>query len=392
MSPPPTRGEDDLDRLVADQFCVEIRGGYLLVHDVPYVTSDKEVRRGTIAMSLDRGSGGGPATHVAEFAGDAPCDHEGRPFGFIIGSQRRDLGSGIVVDHRLSGKRHGIAKYTDFFDKVESYVRDLESAAVRLQPGVSARTGRVVDPPIDGGPFLYEDTASSRAGIGAATDKLRLAKVAIVGLGGTGAYILDAVAKTPVMEIHLFDQDFFLQHNAFRAPAAASRELLADVPRKVDRYTDMYSVMRTGVVPHPYHVTSDNVSELDEMDFVFLAVDGGAAKQPIVAALESRGVSFIDTGMGLEELGGSIGGQLRVTTSTPAERDQLHKHVSLADVEVDDDYNRNIQVSDLNMLNAALAVARWKKLVGFYRDYDSEHHRVYVLDGNSIVNERLPGT
>ncbi|WP_318271316.1 ThiF family adenylyltransferase [Sphingobacterium cellulitidis] len=46
--------------------------------------------------------------------------------------------------------------------------------------------------------------------------KLERQKIAIIGLGGTGAYILDMVAKTPVKEIHLFDGDSFDQHNAFR--------------------------------------------------------------------------------------------------------------------------------------------------------------------------------
>jgi hypothetical protein len=40
--------------------------------------------------------------------------------------------------------------------------------------------------------------------------KLELGKIAIIGLGGTGSYVLDLAAKTPVKEIHLFDGDKFL--------------------------------------------------------------------------------------------------------------------------------------------------------------------------------------
>jgi hypothetical protein len=47
-------------------------------------------------------------------------------------------------------------------------------------------------------------------------------------------------------------------------------------------------------------------------------------------------------------------------------------------------------VADLNALNAALAVIRWKKLFGFYSDLEEEHHSVYVIDGNSIANEDSP--
>jgi len=39
------------------------------------------------------------------------------------------------------------------------------------------------------------------------------------------------------------------------------------------------------------------------------------------------------------------------------------------------------------MLNAALAVIKWKKLCAFYVDLDGEHHGVYEIDGNFIHNE-----
>ena len=48
-------------------------------------------------------------------------------------------------------------------------------------------------------------------------------RIGIVGLGGTGSYILDYVSKTRVVEIHLFDGDGYQQHNAFRAPGATTR-------------------------------------------------------------------------------------------------------------------------------------------------------------------------
>ncbi|MDZ7652346.1 MAG: ThiF family adenylyltransferase [Burkholderiaceae bacterium] len=85
------------------------------------------------------------------------------------------------------------------------------------------RTFKTIDSNESESVFLFEDTASSRAGIQPIAQALREYKIAIVGLGGTGAYILDLVAKTHVSEIHLYDADKFRQHNAFRAPGAASR-------------------------------------------------------------------------------------------------------------------------------------------------------------------------
>jgi hypothetical protein len=43
---------------------------------------------------------------------------------------------------------------------------------------------------------------------------------------------LDFVAKTPVEEIHLFDSDVFLQHNAFRAPGAINKERFSEHLKK----------------------------------------------------------------------------------------------------------------------------------------------------------------
>ena len=80
--------------------------------------------------------------------------------------------------------------------------------------------------------FRYMDTASGRAGIGAISEQLATGPVAIVGLGGTGSYILDLVAKTPVREIHLFDGDRFGQHNAFRSPGAPHIDTLRQTPPK----------------------------------------------------------------------------------------------------------------------------------------------------------------
>src|SRR5688572_24496500 len=73
-------------------------------------------------------------------------------------------------------------------------------------------------------PFNYPDTNSSRAGIETLNERFHGQKIAIIGLGGTGSYILDLVTKSPVGEIHLFDGDVFELHNAFRAPGAPGAE------------------------------------------------------------------------------------------------------------------------------------------------------------------------
>ena len=82
-------------------------------------------------------------------------------------------------------------------------------------------------------------------------------------------------------------------------------------------------------------------------------------------------------------------GLSRVTLSTPEKRDHVHSknRVPLVGDDVDDVYSRNIQVVELNALNAALAVIKYKKYFDFYCDLDNEHFSVYTLDGNAINNE-----
>ena len=239
--------------------------------------------------------------------------------------------------------------------------------------------------------FKYIDTASTRAEIGSVTAKLAtVRKVAIVGLGGTGSYVLDFVAKTPVGEIHLFDGDEFLQHNAFRSPGAPSLEELVTKPKKAVYFKGIYDKMRNGIFVHETYIGPENVDELRDMNFVFICLEG-PAKKLIVEKLEEFGIAFIDVGMGVYLSEGSLGGILRTTTSTPTQRDHVRTRISFSDDTDRNEYNVNIQIADLNALNAALAVIKWKKLMGFYQDLDFEHHCTYTIGGNMLRNEDAPG-
>jgi hypothetical protein len=83
---------------------------------------------------------------------------------------------------------------------------------------------------------------------------------------------------------------------------------------------------------------------------------------------------------------GALHGTVRLTSSTTHKRDHLRSRVGLTE-DKNNEYSRNIQIADLNALNAALAVIRWKKLFGFYKDFENEHHCQYDIDGNFIHNE-----
>jgi hypothetical protein len=375
----------DLCRLRDEGYDIEVREKYLLVKSVPYLNSKRETLRGTLVMELQWAGdiAAPPPSHVAYFIGEAPCHEDGRAMTEITtGSNTHDLDKGLTVNQTFSAKPTE-GPYPDFYQKVLRYILIISGP---VDPTVTAQTFPVSEAPPDESVFVYPDTATSRAGISVASHKLELGKLGIVGLGGTGSYILDLVAKTPVCEIHLFDGDVFLNHNAFRAPGAASIEDLRSKLPKVEYFAKSYAKMRRGIIPHPAPVSETNVAKLREMDFIFLSMDGGDLKRLIVEKLLEWGIPFIDVGMGLELKAGSITGILSVTACTKEKNDHAKANISFADATAPNDYSRNIQVADLNALNAVLAVIKWKTTLGFYHDFEHEYSSTYTLDGNRLIN------
>lgn len=239
--------------------------------------------------------------------------------------------------------------------------------------------------------FKYPDTNSSRAKIEYLTRKFRNQKIAIIGMGGTGAYILDQVSKTPVQVIHIYDGDFFLLHNAFRAPGAIAGEKLetANGLKKVDYYFDVYSNMHNGILPHDEYITKENLKVLAELDYVFISVDKNETRHMITEGLKAMGINFIDVGLGVNMLDDSLIGTLRVTSATKEKNDHLGNRIGSEEFN-ENDYATNIQIADLNCLNAMFAVIKWKKLSGFYQDLKGEHNTLYFINTNKLINEDNP--
>ena len=389
MSPKLTNLRADVALLIEEGYEVSIEHDHLVMRNVPYVTTNKEIRHGTLISTLagSYSETARPDTHVIMFAGEYPCDQNGAALEKIRNSSGHIVIAGdLTADHRFSSKpKQG---YADYHEKMATYAALISSPAATLDETVTPRNHRVVQSPEES-PFVYFDNASGRAGISAVTQKLKVKSVAIVGLGGTGSYVLDFMAKTPVAQIHLIDGDPFEQHNAFRAPGAASIDDLRERPFKVDYLAAIYERMHKGIVPHRDFIDSSNLDLLTGHDMVFLCIDANAIKRPIIEALEQAGCPFIDVGMGVELVDDGLTAMLRTTTSTPGHRDHVHARarIPMEPARGKDLYTRNIQISELNAMNACLAVIRWKKLCGFYKDTEHEYFSIFALDGNHMINE-----
>jgi hypothetical protein len=387
----------DLKRLWDDGYEIEIVEEHLVIHHIPYLNSAKEIKYGTIISTLilagDKTSA--PNTtgdgHVAYFIGEKPSEKDGQEMVKIIhnSSVHRLANNSIIADHMFSAKpAHG---YRDYYEKMTTYINMISAPAKSIDNSLTERTYRIIETKDMTSVFNYSDTNSSRAEIQSISKKINNLKIAIVGVGGTGSYILDLIAKTPVGEVHLYDKDLFLQHNAFRAPGAASIEDLRDRQLKVDYMAGIYSKMHRFIIPHRDFIASNNLDELAHMDFVFLCLDQGKIKESIINILEENKKSFIDVGMGVEIVNGELIGMLRVTTSTEKKRDHIKSKqlISFSDNDEAAAYSSNIQIAELNALNAALAVIKWKKLYGFYHDPRMENSTTYTIETGMLLHDDI---
>lgn len=390
MSRQPIALSPDLLRLQNEGYDLDVRDGYLLVRDVPYVDGSRNVRKGILISKL-RLSGDRtdkPTDHVAYWTGEHPCHADGSKIrAFENGSAPQSLGDGIQADCTFSAK----ADYRDYHHKMTTYIAMIAGEANKLDPKATAQTFPVIPETKSNGIFKYEDTASSRAGIGALNKKFEDQRIGIVGLGGSGSYVLDFVSKTSVATIRVFDADVFSQHNAFRAPGAPSIEDLAAKPQKVARFHEIYSRMRNGIDPRDELLDEANLTLLDDLQFVFLCLDAGDAKRRVVAHLNARSIPFVEVGMGIVMNDGALSGIVRVTTSVGDTQQMAEPHISYDDAAgVDNEYATNIQVAELNALSAALAVFSWKQTLGFYAQSGRTFYRGFSLVSGEIAAEFVP--
>ena len=225
----------------------------------------------------------------------------------------------------------------------------------------------------DRGPFKIPNTFEARAAIGPVQDRIRDQRIAIIGLGGTGAYVLDLIAKTPVQAIHLLDSDRVDWHNLMRAPGAPTNDEIKFLKKnrldKVAYYHAKYNTLREGIHAHAVRVDSSTrfaefLSEYP-VDYAFVCIDQrkdcDSPRQDVVyAALSEAGVPFIDSGVSITVENDSVSGA--VTTSAYAAGSLAWKDaIPNARVEGNAPGYRNVQLPEVNALAASLAVMEWRR-------------------------------
>ena len=379
---------EDLSQIYRDGYSVSVIQGFLVVENIPYVNSMKKILYGKIIteLSLSGEKTLKPPHHKIYFQGEYPCDNYGQKISQLQLSKQdlsRPISDGVLINHEFSNKPG--RSFNDYYEKVTHYIRIIENFAKAIDNSVTSKSN-AIHGLIEDSVFHYSDTNSSRAGISIISNKLYNQKIGIIGLGGTGSYVLDFIAKTPVQEIHLFDEDNFDIHNAFRSPGAPNKEYFVDIQSKVEYHAATYSQMHKGIVIHKEKIVEANLEQLRGLDYIFICIDHGSPKAYIFPFLIANKVKFIDVGMGISVVDEALTGMLRTTTCTPDKNEHILHRISTSDI-VKDDYSSNIQIAELNALNACFAVIKWKKMSGFYHDRRNEHNFIFALNNGQVQYE-----
>ena len=217
-------------------------------------------------------------------------------------------------------------------------------------------------------------------------------KVVIIGLGGTGSYILDFLSKNPLKEIHIYDSDLYKNHNAFRAPGAISSDDLKKGYKKVTYYKNIYSKMHKNIIGHD-HFEEGNLTDLNNKDFIFFCAAGEKIRETVTKYLLKQNIAFIDVGLGID-IRAYDGNQEKMSAKVRVTA--VSKNMKNINPDVFKTYGdgkervyNNVQTAELNALNACLAIIRWKQLMGLYHCENHEENNIliYDTDYNKIIKK-----
>ena len=128
-----------------------------------------------------------------------------------------------------------------------------------------------------------------------AMEKLNKAKVCVLGLGGVGGYVVEALARSGIGEIHIVDNDSISVSNINRQIIATEKTVGMPKTELVkDRIKSICS--ETKVVTYSmFYLPGENEVDFSQFDYVVDAIDTVSAKIDIAVKCEKLGVPLISS-------------------------------------------------------------------------------------------------
>lgn len=362
-----------IQELEDEGYDVDFINGYFLIYGLPYLDESGALAYGDWASPVDLTNWviDPPSNHQAWFRGGRPHDGTGRQLRIGGGAHKVKVSEDFETDESFSYKLQESGQnraYRSFEEKVRTYLDTITAPAMAAYPEATPLRGIAIKAARQGTPLRFPDTLSSRYHMNDVSFLLKDKKAAIVGLGGTGSYILDFLARTHLAQITLFDADKVQVHTLFRLPGFIPRAIGA---KKVEALAQQYGHWHANIVPVTEQITGENIESLRTFDFVFLSLDHGPSRIFIADWLSANKIPFVDCGMGLNRVPVGLNGVVRITGVDRQAFDQTARTVHLPGGDPEGgEYRKQGQIAELNALNATLAVIRFKQHFGIYDRLD----------------------
>ncbi len=204
--------------------------------------------------------------------------------------------------------------------------------------------------------------------------------VAIVGLGGVGAWIADLVVKADPREIHGWDYDCIKPKNILRMPGGLDPNVWIG-RRKAHWFEETYSLIHTNVHGHNARVLPSNVQEVIEgTTFAFVAVDDADDRMMVCDTLAHARIPFVVVGLSPVRKEKRVKVSMRIV-SAHVGVSSWRGGIPQVGQAGQDDYG-SLDLPDVYSMTASWAIQSWRKMRGqFWQDqreecldYDASDH------------------
>jgi tRNA A37 threonylcarbamoyladenosine dehydratase len=128
--------------------------------------------------------------------------------------------------------------------------------------------------------------------------RFRIARVCVIGVGGVGSWVVEALARSAIGHITMIDLDNIAESNVNRQIHALTDTLgKAKVTALAERITQINPACQ--VIQFEEFLTADNLAEMigiDDYDFVIDAIDDVRAKTALIAYCRLHKINLITIG------------------------------------------------------------------------------------------------
>ena len=288
-----------------------------------------------------------------------------------------ELSNGVLERSRsslvLSIKKTG-REYQNAWEALNNYVRHIYELFLGRSVSGKEALSR---------PYTFEVLGDQQPEAVEWRDLVVQERVAIVGLGGVGAWIADFVVKADPLEVHGWDYDCIEPKNILRMPGGLDPDVWIG-RQKADWFHETYSLIHSNVHGHNVKIIHENVQEvIEKSTFAFVAVDDDDDRMVVCDKLASAGIPFVVSGLSLERKEKRVKVSIRIVTAHVGVSTWKEAIPQVGRVG-QDDYGSH-DLPDVYSMAAGWAIQSWRKMRGQFRQENRGECLVYRSSEQSLI-------